>query len=204
MFVGMTHSKEAAEAILTPHLDTLGELFPAAWRQWEEMGEEAPGARMQFCRRTRATVLHNFASMTARASFDGMAPDVTLHDAHGFLLLGFDSQLYLRLKKFRGSTRRTSGIRTRQQQLFASQEPLIGMPESTNLVLGYSVNGDGTELASTAITCTEEGRLHWEIEIPLPGQALVIEQAAWGPDPSAPWLSSALQDGEANEDGIGG
>lgn len=203
MFPAMPHSKDAAEDILAPHMEMLGALYPAAWRQWEEMGENMPGARIQFCKRTRATVIYDFASMAARTNFEAMGPDVTLHDAYGFLLVGFNSELYLRLKKFRDGTRRTSGIKTRQQKLFAAQEPLTGMPESTNLVLGYTVNGDGTEISSTAITCSTHGRLNWEIEIPLPGQAVVMEQPSWAPDPSEPQISSTLQDREEAE-GIGG
>lgn len=197
----MPHSKHAAEVILTPHMDALGTLFPIAWDQWEEFGVKMPALRMQCCPRTRASMVSNFAATAARATFDGMAPTVALHDGHKFLLIEFDSQLCVRLNKFLSGTRHMSGISTLQRQAFGAQEPLTGMPESTNLVLGYEVNPDGTQIASMAVSCSTYGKLNWEIEIPLPGQAVVVEQPTSDSGPSAPSLTSTWREREEAKDG---
>jgi hypothetical protein len=197
----MPHSQDAAEAILAPHMEALGALFPAAWDQWEKFGVAAPEQRMQCCVRTRASMISNFAATAARTTFDGMAPAVALYDGHKFLLIEFDSQLCVRLNKFLSGTRHMSGINTLQRQAFAGQEPLTGMPESTNLVLGYEVNPDGTQIASMAVSCSTHGKLNWEIEIPLPGQAVVLEQPTPDSGPSAPRLTSAWRKREEAKDG---
>lgn len=200
------HSRDSAEAILGPHLPRLATLFPEAWDRWVQFGIDYPEYRIQFCKRTRATMLHDSAAAAARREFDGKGPDVTLHEAFGFLLIGFDSQLYVRLKKFRDTTRlQTSGIPTGQQQAFAAQEPLTGMPECTNLVLGYAPNSLGTELAQMAITCSTKGRLNWVLDVPIPesgGGAVVVTPA---PDrgPQGPSLTSTIRKKEKEDEGNG-
>jgi hypothetical protein len=199
--VGVPHSKDAAEAVLAAHMDALGTLFPTAWDQWEAFGEALPEQRMQCCVRTRASMISNFAATTARTVFEGKAPAVALHDGRKFLLIEFDSQLCVRLNKFLSGTRHMGGISTRQRQAFAAQEPLTGLPESTNLVLGYEVNRDGTQIASMAISCSTHGRLNWEIDVPLPGQAVVLAPPMPDSAPSAPTLISTRREREEAKDG---
>lgn len=50
----MPHSEDEAKAILAPHMEKLGQLFPAAWERWEEFGEKLPEARLQIGPRSRA------------------------------------------------------------------------------------------------------------------------------------------------------
>jgi len=195
----MPHSKDAASAILAPHMEALGGLFSAAWRQWEEFGEKVPDLRMQCCARTRASMVHDFAVSAARVAFGDKAPAVTLHDTHRVLLLDFDSQLSLRLNKFQDGTHLMGGIHTHQRQAFAAQEPLTGMPESTNLVLGYTVNADGTDIVATAITCSTRTRTNWVLEIGEPGETILFASPPLGPDPVGPSLTSALQPREEAE-----
>ena len=182
-------------------MEALGDLFPAAWRQWEAFGEKMPELRMKCCKRTRASMVSNFAVEEARIVFADMSPTAILHEARRFLLVEFDSQLCLRLKKFQEGTRRTSGINTRQRKAFAAQEPLTGMPEATNLVLGYEVDQDGTEIISTAITCKTLGKLHWEIPIALPGQAVPLEPRDRQTEIMEPEITSTRLDREEAQGG---
>jgi hypothetical protein len=190
----MPHSREAAEEILEPYMEALGGVFPAAWGRWEDFGESMPDLRMVCCKRTRASMISNLAVTEARAIFADKTPSVALHDRRKFLLVEFESQLCLRLNKFRDGSRETSGISTYQRRAFEAQEPLTGMPEATNLVMGYELNGDETELACAAITCRTNGRLNWEIEVPLPGGTVAFNVPAAGPDVPRPQITSARQD----------
>jgi hypothetical protein len=192
--VPMSHSREAAEMILDPYMDLLGGVFPAAWGRWEDFGETMPDLRLICCKRTRASMISDLAVTEARTVFAGKSPAVALHDGRKFLLIEIDSQLCLRLNKFRDGSRETSGISTYQRRAFDAQEPLTGMPEATNLVLGYELNGDETEMACAAITCRTDGRLNWEIEVPLPGETVAFNAPAPGPDVPRPQITSARLD----------
>jgi hypothetical protein len=187
----VAHSREDAEDILGPHLEDLGIIFPAAWNGWESLGEKAPELRMLCGKRSRASLVSDFAVDKAGSVFAGRSPSVILRDGRKFLLLEFDSQLCVRLNKFRSGTRQMGGIHTRQRQAFAAQEPLTGMPESTNLVLGYDLNADETEIASVAITCSTNNSLNWEIDVPLPGETIAIDTHAPRPDVPSPQITSA-------------
>jgi len=206
----MRHSKAAAEKILQPYMDALAGLFPAAWERWEKLGEALPEYRMNMCPRTRASMLHNFAATDAEAEFDGMAPDVTLHKKRGLLLVGFDSQLYLRFKKYRNANYATSGIATDQQQAFEAQQPLTGFQESTNIVLGYVLNPLANGIASMAVTCSTDGVVDWAIDVPIPAQAAVvdlqpkIDAPVSGADAAVPEISSTIREDRAEDGGIGG
>jgi hypothetical protein len=201
----MLCSQSAAEAILEPHLDLLSGVFPVAWEEWERFGEVAPQQRIQVCRRTRASMLSNFAATAAELRLGQLSPEVVLTDRPGFLLLVFNSELHVRLKKYRGSSTQTSGIPTTQRQMFQLQQPITGMPEATNLVLGYRLKEDASGIESTSITCSTGTRLHWEIDLPFGGEGQVLEfrPKPSGPLPEAgapePGISSTLLAPEENE-----
>jgi hypothetical protein len=125
---------------------------------------------------------------------------VVLHDQRKFLLIEIDGQLCVRLNKFRDGGRETGGIHTQQRQAFDAQQPLTGMPEATNLVLGYELNADQTDIACTAITCRTHGKLNWEIPVPLPGEMIVLETPAPAVDVPRPQIASARQDQEKAEE----
>lgn len=197
------HSLEAAEEILRPYLDLLAEPFPAAWKRWSDLGEESPEVRRHLSSRARASMLYDWAASRARLIFLGLEPDVRLYDAYGFLLLGFQDQLYLRLKKFQNKRLLTSGIQTQQQMTFAGQQPLAGFPSSTNLVLGYQLNEFQTEIGRMAITCTTFNRRHWLIDVPMPGEAVVTERP-FTPEGSGPTEPSIRSKDDREERGEAG
>ncbi len=193
-------SRDVAETILEPYMPLFGEPFPAAWAKWKRFGEEYPDLRRHQTPRTRASAIHDWASERAETVLQGMAPDVTLHRVHGFLLIVVEGQLHIRLKKFRSGLR-TSGIATGQQQAFADQRPLSGMPEATNLVLGYELNVFQTEIARLAITCSIGERVRWAIEIPEPGGGVVVEPAPQPQEPKSPSIRSTRDREEGRETG---
>ena len=202
----MPHSEDAAGAILRPHMDKLGGIFPSAWDRWEEFGESAPELRMQICPRTRASMLNNFAAKAAEAAFADMGPEVVLTDQPGFLLMIFESELHVRLKKYRGRTCRTSGILTGQRKLYEGQQPLRGFPRATNCVHGYVLKPDVSGYSETAIKCSTGKTLHWKLNVPLIEQGTVLEhRPAPTADVAEPGISSTLKDDDRAENGgIGG
>jgi hypothetical protein len=180
------HAKEAAETILSPYMSLLAEPFLAAWDSWKTFGEEQPEKRRHLGKTSRACMVHDWATARARTIFADMGPEVVIYESPespGFLLIGFDSALMMRLKKYRDGTFATSGIPTGQQQSFANQEPLVGFPKATNVVLGYRLDVLQTEIASIAITCSTGGRLHWSLDVPIENEAVVVEAP---PSPQAP------------------
>jgi hypothetical protein len=198
--VSVPHTETEAESILTPYMDRLGKVFPAAWDLWEEYGETMPGARLQTSLRSRASLLNDFSVAAAEEIFRDT--DVVLTDQPGFLLMVFDSKLHVRLKKFRGRTCRTSGIPTTQRQLFESQQPMLtSFPEMSNCVFGYVLKPDASGYLETPIKCSTGKILHWKIDVPLPAAGKVEELEKPRREASAPSLSSTLTDDERAEEG---
>jgi hypothetical protein len=202
------HSQEEAEAILTPHMGQIAQIYPRAWKRWEELGEVLPETRMQICPRSRASLLNNFGAAIAEELFADRSPQVILTTQPRFLLVVFDSKLHLRLKMYRDKTYKTSGIKTNQRQQFEYQQPLTGFPDATNCVHGYVLKTDGSGYAETAIRCATGDQVHWKIDVPMgdEGGGQVVEHR---PPPTGdlpqPGISSADDDQEqANEGGIGG
>lgn len=196
------HSQHAAEDVLRPYMDLLAEPFPAAWRRWADLGEEWPDVRRHLSARARASMVYDWAAARARLIFSDLSPDVRIHEAYGFLLLGFNDQLYLRLKKFQNTRLLTTGIPTQQQMTFAGQQPLAGFPASTNLVLGYQLNELQTDIGRMAITCSTFNRRHWLIDVLAPGQATITERpfAPDGPGPAEPSIRSTDDREERGEE----
>jgi hypothetical protein len=206
MFPEMPHSKQDAQEILDPHMAKLSEIFPAAWDRWEEFGETAPELRLEVCSRTRSSMLSNFATNAAVKIFGGMGPEVVLTDQPGFLLMIFQSKLYVRLKKYRGGgSYQTHSIPTDQQKLYDAQQPLPGFPEASNCVHGYVLKADNSYYRETTIRCSTGKRLHWTINVPLLEQPGTVEQLpASGGDIVPPDLNSTIKEDKAEEGGIGG
>lgn len=211
----MTHSKEEAEDILRPYLVSLGSIFPRAWQSWDQLGEAAPGLRLQLGKRSRASMIHDFATAVAYEVFDGCGPAVVLDDKPGFLLMTFDSKLYVRLKKYKDGSLQTCGIPTIQRSLFFDQEPiqptLTGWEDTTNLVLGYRPNAESTAVGSTMISCATRKRAHWTIELEmaeLKGKVIKHPAAATPRDAEEPEIVSTLTEKASDVDvdggGIGG
>jgi hypothetical protein len=204
----MPHSQPAAEDLLNPHIDKWAEIYPRAWKSWERFGESIPDLRMQICPRTRATMLNNFAVHAAEELFADMGPEIVLTDQPGFLLIVVNSELHVRLKKYRGRSNSTSGIPTEQRKMFETQQPILGFPEASNCVHGYMLKPDASGFVASAITCKTGKELHWRIDVPLGSQGqggIVVERPAPSAPTPEPGISSTILDPErAKEGGIGG
>lgn len=166
------HSREEAAKILDPYMPLLAEPFPVAWDRWEALGRDFPEVQTQLTPRARANVIYDTAASRARTIFSGLAPKVTVQDTHGFLLLVFEGELHVRLKKFRNGSLAVSGIPTQQQLDFATQQPLPGMPRATNLILGYQLDALQTAIGRIAVTCSTGSARHWTLDVPMAGGAV--------------------------------
>ncbi len=187
----------------------LAEIFPRAWERWEEFGKACPDLRLSLSARSRASMVNDFGATIAEELFTGTS-GVVLTDQPGFLLVTFDSKLNVRLKKYRGRGCQTSGIPTSQREFFEMQQPtLTGFPEASNCVHGYVLKRDASGLEETAIKCSTGKVLHWKIDVPMGSEGEVggdVEHLSPPPSsgPPEPGISSAFEDEETEEGGIGG
>jgi len=195
------HTQEEAAEILEPFIDPLAELWPAAWGRWTRLGEDYPEAHVHLSARARASLLYDWAAARARTLFSGQEPSVRFEEAYGFLLICIEDHLYLRLKKFRNGTLTSCGIPTRQNRLFAAQEPLPGMPKATNLVLGYQLDPFQTGIERVAVSCSLFNRVMWSLDLPAPGGAVVIKHPAAPQGPLPPSIRSKRGQEEQRNEG---
>ncbi len=200
----MPHSEEVAAEILDPYMDHFGRIFPTAWDGWERFGRTNPDLRLQLTKSARAMLLNNFAASAAEEIFAGMGPEIVLTDKPGFLLIVVESQLHVRLKKYRSRDGQTSGIPTDQREFFEAQQPICAFPEATNCVHGYVLKGDASGYAETMITCKTKKVMHWSIPVPMVAAgANVTELPTSIPDSgevAEPGIKSTMLEEEAEEE----
>jgi hypothetical protein len=193
------HSKEQAEQILNPYLSLLAEPFTVAWDRWHGLRAAYPEVQRHLTPRARASIIYDCAAARARTIFSGLAPAVTLTDAYGFLLISFESQLHMRLKKFRNGGLSTSGISTQQRLAFEGQQMILSnFPMSTTVVLGYSLNQLQTEIERVAVKCSTYGKLNWVLDVPQGGGAVVQPIKPEGITP--PTITSAIEQQDEKEE----
>ncbi|MDP9438009.1 MAG: hypothetical protein M3P49_04600 [Actinomycetota bacterium] len=182
-------SVEDAERILEPYVERLALCVQAGWEAWEELGRMAPRSRVPLRPHTRASFVYDHAVQRAREEFADDHPRVRIMEKNQLLTLTFEDRLVVRFKKFRdGVNFRTSGITTMQQQLYAYQLPLPGMPhEATKLVTGYVLDELQASIETVAIACSDGSRLEWFLDITDAGGAdgSVVEPIQ-PPQPSGP------------------
>jgi hypothetical protein len=192
--VGSVISRSAAEAIIAPHNDVIGECLYNAWDHWCSTSlptSVRPG--------TRASLVYDYAVAEAWRLLPGRS-GISLTEQRRFLCVTIDDALLLRFKKFRRGLV-TSGIPTGQQQLFAYQQlSLDGMPPMTNIVAGYLLDDFQREIARAAITCSVGNRRIWTIDLPRPGEGTVV-QLAPAPRPVTPAtvVRSAVKQDDVSE-----
>lgn len=147
-------------------------------------------------------MINDFAASAAEGIFADMGPEVVLTDQPKFLLVIFNSELHVRLKKYRGRTCQTSGIPTGQRELYEEQETLPGFPEASNCVHGYVLKTDGSGYAETAIKCSTGKTLHWKIDVPQIERGAVVEDLrAPTSDSPEPGISSTIEEQDRAENG---
>ena len=160
-------SAEEAEVILEPYVERLALCVQAGWEAWEELGRVAPRSRIPLRPHTRASFVYDHIVQKARDDFAEDHPRVRVTEKNQLLTLTFEDRLIVRFKKFKDDGNfRTSGIPTMQQQLFAYQLPLPGMPhEATKLVTGYVLDELQASIDTVAIACSDGPRLEWFLDI---------------------------------------
>lgn len=166
------HTKDEVDQIIGEENKVrLRTCYEKAWERWENM---SPGNRIVIVARSRANLIHDYATAQAIKEFDDL-PRVDIVDERehsGYLALVFDDLIVLRFKKFRDDGFGTCSIATDKQQQFAMQEPpLPGMRTATNLVAGYQLNELETEISMVAITCSIGEKTLWVMDITDVGSA---------------------------------
>jgi len=154
--------------ILRPHLGVVEGCLHSAWKDWEATREFHTTNGHPISPSARARIIYDLVCHHARRAFMDV-PGVRVGSDRGFLTIIFGSELVLRFKKLKPNLE-WSGIPTRQQQLFESQEEIPGLPSrATFLVAGYVLDATGTQVVRLVISCRDETRLLWshELEPPL-------------------------------------
>jgi hypothetical protein len=179
MLLGMQtdeSSREAVQARLAPHLDTLEKCFRQAWRRWVDWLPELKGAPTDISPRSRASVIYDFIVAEAVQAFLS-TPGIRVQKERGFLVLRFQDRVALRFKKFGNKKLSVSRNNTRQTQLYDAQmlEFAPGTLQSmAHVTAGYLLDNLALDMSVLAITCTENGRHMWApIEIIPPSVAPV-------------------------------
>lgn len=159
-------SAEEAKRILDPYVGRLALCMRAGWEAWEELGRQSPKTRLPLRPHTRASIVYDHIVEKARDEF-GDDPHVVITEKNQLITLTIEDKLVVRFKKFKdGNYFRTSGIATMQQQLFAYQLPLPGMPhEATKLVTGYVLDELQASMETVAIACSDGSTLEWSLDI---------------------------------------
>lgn len=171
-------SRDRAVVILAPHEARIGACL---WNAWDRYKGETQ-LPVAISNRARANLVYDYAVVEARATLAGVE-GLSLSESRGFLLVAVNDALLLRFKKYRDGLA-TSGIQTRQQQLFAYQQlTLDGMPPMTQIIAGYLLDPFQREIERVAITCRIGSRLVWALDVPDPraGEVVPIQTAREAP-----------------------
>jgi hypothetical protein len=167
----MDHIITEAEArkLLEPYLARLHKCIRAGWERWQELLYTSPGHFTSTRATSRANLVYDYIVEAAKKEFlpgGQPEPHVRVSESHGFLTLTFHDRIVIRFKKFRSRGLWTSGIPTRQQQLFALQLPMENMPvEVTKAVAGYLLNSLQDEIDRAAVTCSVGNDREWIIDL---------------------------------------
>jgi hypothetical protein len=208
----MDHIITEAEArkLLEPYRTRLRACILAGWERWQELLYTSPGHFTITRATSRANLVYDYIVEAAKKEFlpgGQPEPHVRVSDKHGFLTLTFHDRIVIRFKKFRGRGLSTSGIPTRQQQLFAFQLPMENMPaEVTKAVAGYLLNSLQDEIERAAVTCSVGDEREWIIDLepeagPEPATLPTpASTASPGAQPAAPVVRlRSTQDGQGDQ-----
>jgi hypothetical protein len=154
--------RAACNDLLAPHLPALEQCFRNAWNRWSVWLKELDGSPADISARTRANIVYDFIVAEAKKLFQG-TKDVRTRQERGFLIVHFNDRLALRFKKFRDKSFKTSGISTRQAELFHQQALDFGdeFQPFTHLVAGYLLDDLALDMNKLAVTCTMDGTHLW-------------------------------------------
>ena len=167
-----------ARSALKPHFDRLVECLLYGWSEWENLGRRNRAYRKDLSKSARARLVYDHVAARARANFAGVK-GVHVSDRQGFITVTFGDAILLRFKKLDRSLRHR-GIPTIQQQLFAEQLPLPGLPVMTNLVAGYVLDPLEQAIDRLVVTCSGGDQLYWSFDLPTSGAGGILPMPATG------------------------
>lgn len=124
-----------ALAMLEPHLDALYSFPLKAWDRYQAVPEDF---RMVFCKRTRASAVHNLMLKEA-AGYADSTDHVRWFKCNKLYGLVINEILAIRLKKL-NSKKLPSNHRTKQVIDFRSQCHIEGIDAIHNLEIGYNLD----------------------------------------------------------------
>jgi len=161
-------SKESAETLLKPYLETIRDCIKAGWDAWISFGSLAPDLRAPLSKRSRATFVYDHIVYNIQAKFY-KNPRVGLLQKAGFLNLeidgGSEARAILRIKKL-DRKNRARNYPTNQQVLFSMQLNLPGWPkDATRLIAGYKLDLTETEIHEYLVTLPIGSNVEWFFEI---------------------------------------
>lgn len=155
-------SKEEAESLLMPYMETFWKIMLDVWKAWEEIPEKQ---RMMMTPTARANNLYSFTIFYARTYFADV-PGVTIIQKRLFLV-GISGLVLLRFKKLKSiEDKRSSNYPTLFQMNYSSQQTLPGMPpEAARLTIGYVLDVSQSAIQGLFVTHPFGRTLLWDFEI---------------------------------------
>lgn len=183
-------SKEEATDLLQHHLPVVQNCVARAWDDWCGVRDRELKAGIEIGPMPRARIVYELIVKRARAAFADV-PGVTVSQKRGFLVIVFGDRAVVRFKKLKKNLL-PSSARTHQQELFAAQEELPGLPQpATYLNAGYVLDETQLEITRIVLSCVEDTDLVWSLDLDLDLIDVVVPAAAAAPLP-APTIRSKV------------
>lgn len=190
-------SKEEAADLLHSHLALLHDCVARAWKQWCGLRDREVQAGIELGPIARARIVYELIVRCARVAFSDV-PGVSVSQKRGFLVLVFGDRAVVRFKKLKKSLL-PSSARTRQQELFAAQQELPGLPPpATYLNAGYVLDETQLEITRIVLSCVEGGDLRWCLDLDLGLVSAAVPLAPIAPLPP-PIVRSRVKTRRADE-----
>lgn len=156
---------------LAPHISALYKIPHEAWVTY--LNDIPEKMRMIFCRRTRASALHNLMIDKA-AQYADSVEGVKLFETNKLYGLMIEN-IAIRFKKF-NELNLSSNQLTKQVVNFRNQVQIEGIDAVHYLELGYSLDTYEREISQITLTCPSGVRSNlWELEINDSSTTSIIE-----------------------------
>ncbi|WBM40016.1 hypothetical protein [Alcaligenes faecalis] len=120
-------------------------------KAWDKYGEYPESLRVDHSSRSRASLIHDHATMLARQEFD-VYPGSHCEEIRKLFLVYFDCGIVVRFKKLNENFH-ASNIRTQQCLNFTGQLSLPLLGDTVNLHVGYRLNTLQTDLEGIYLAC---------------------------------------------------
>lgn len=177
----MTLSRDAAEPLIAPFLETLGLCVTKAVNHYYSLSD------MERALHTPRTKASNINDLMVHYAHEGFAdsPDVHFVRRYGHTRLILGGVFEVRLKKLDHNLR-SHNVPTQLVMEFLYQlNPMLpGFEPMTNLIVGYRWNKLQTAITGVYVVCPYGTRNEWVIEIGIQGDDDNL--TAFSPKPDAP------------------